>query len=56
LFIEVLHLNWRKPLAQTQTRSGCKQRSAYMWTDKTGERTAGDKKRVEKEENPVCNI
>jgi len=27
-----------------------------MWIDKTGGRAAGDKKRVEKEENPVCNI
>jgi hypothetical protein len=27
-----------------------------MWTDRTGERAAGDNKSVEKEENPFCNI
>jgi len=54
--IEILHLNSRKLSAQTQTRSGYKQRSTHTSTDKTEERAAGDKKSVEKEENPVCNI
>jgi len=54
--MEILYLNSRKPSAQTQIRSGYKQRSTHMWTDKRGETAAGDKKSVEKKENPVCNM